>query len=191
MSREPLVFAFHNQTLYRFERADQRTASFFGGPLRVEFSGQPFGPKPLHLIACLSSLHIPALSKPFLTSLPLIYGMHYGGCELSYRVMSHCKLEILRMTPTSSLEDWPYPNFPPLIPFVPLRLHDTPRPASYDEFTDRFPDMPAEPAELIVAVPPPATVGLSFWNDGDLDGVTIVFECDLKNKEVRAYNVTT
>ena len=51
--------------------------------------------------------------------------------------------------------------------------------------------MPAEPAELIVAVPPPATVGLSFWNDGDLDGVTIVFECDLKNKEVRAYNVTT
>jgi hypothetical protein len=46
-------------------------------------------------------------------------------------------------------------------------------------------------AEMIVAIPPPATVGLSFWDCGDLDGVTIVFECDLQKRQVRAFNVTT
>jgi hypothetical protein len=44
-------------------------------------------------------------------------------------------------------------------------------------------------AELVVAVPPPATIGLSFWDDGD--GVTIVLECDLQKGEVRAFNVTS
>jgi hypothetical protein len=190
MSREPLVFAFHDKTLYRFERADRRSASVFGGPLRAEFSGQRFGPKPLHLIACLGVMHIPALGN--LLELPLIYGMHYDGCELSYRVESHRKIEILHIKPASSLDDWPYPNFPPLIPYLPLRLDDTPRRVSYDEFASRFSNMPEkQSAELVVAVPPPATVGLSFWSSGDPDGVTIVFECDLKKKEVRASNVTS
>jgi hypothetical protein len=48
-----------------------------------------------------------------------------------------------------------------------------------------------QPAELMVAVPPPATIGLSFWDSGDRDGVTIVFECDLKKKEVKVYSVTS
>ena len=30
-----------------------------------------------------------------------------------------------------------------------------------------------------VAVPPPATVGLSLWGRGDWDDVTIVFECNV------------
>lgn len=45
---------------------------------------------------------------------------------------------------------------------------------------------------MIVAVPPPASVGLSPWGDyGDGDGVTIVFECELKNRIVSAFNVTS
>jgi hypothetical protein len=44
---------------------------------------------------------------------------------------------------------------------------------------------------LVVAVPPTATIGLSFRDSGYGDGVTIVFECDLKKKEVKAYNVTS
>ena len=43
---------------------------------------------------------------------------------------------------------------------------------------------------LIVAVPPPATIGLSFWDVGDWDGVTIVFECDLQKRQMRAFNAT-
>ena len=73
---------------------------------------------------------------------------------------------------------------------MPLRLEDTPRSVSYDEFAGRFPNMPTEPEELMVAVPPPATIGLSLWGDsGDWDGVTIIFECDLKAREVKSYAI--
>jgi hypothetical protein len=191
MSRGTLVFAFHDETLYKFERADHLTASYFGGPPPREILGQPFGPRPLHQIACLGQLHIPALGRNHITELPLIYGMHYGGCELSYRFEYSHKIELLHIKPASSLEDWPYANFPPLIPYVPLKLEDSPQRASYDEFASRFPNMPNDATELVVAIPPPATIGLSFWDGGDWDGVTIVFECDLKKSEVSAFNVTS
>lgn len=121
MGAETLVYVFHDKTLYKFERAERLSGSHFGGPLRVEFSGQKFGPKPLHLIACLGSLHIGALSQPYLSQMPLIFGMHYDACELSYRFEGDRKIEILRIKPDTSLEDWPYTDFPPLIPYMPLR----------------------------------------------------------------------
>jgi hypothetical protein len=186
MSREPLVYAFHDQTLYIFEQAERRAHSQFGGPPPNEIIGEPFGPKPLHQIACLSGHHITALSRSHLNPLPLIHGMHFDGCRLSYRVESSHKIAVLSIDPASSLDNWPYANFPPLLPYVPLHLRDTPLSASYDEFASRFPNMPPEPAELTVAVPPPATIGLSLWGpNGDWDEVTIIFECDLKNRRVK------
>jgi hypothetical protein len=63
---------------------------------------------------------------------------------------------------------------------------------SYDKFAASFPNMPEkQSAEMVVAIPPPATIGLSFSDIGDWDGVTIVFECDLQKRQVRAFNVTT
>jgi hypothetical protein len=75
---------------------------------------------------------------------------------------------------------------------VPLRLDDSPHRVSYDDFAAPFPNMPEkQSAEMVIAIPPPATIGLSFWDIGDRDGVTIVFECDLQKRQVRAFNVTT
>jgi len=186
-----LVFAFHDDTLYTFERADRLTASCFDGP-SPRITGRTLGPRPLHRIASLGQLHIPALSQHHLFEMPLMYGMHYAGCLLSYRVESGHRIELLQMEPASSADDWPYPNFPPLIPYVPLRLDDSPPRTSYDEFAASFPNMPQkQSAEMVVAIPPPATIGLSFWDIGDWDGVTIVFECDLQKRQVRAFNVTT
>ena len=189
MSRERLIHAFHDKRLYLFERAERCGHSHFGGPLPSEIVGQTFGPKPLHQVARLSAWHIPALGQNYTNPLPLIFGMHFDGCQLSYRVHSGHKVEILKIEPDRSLDDWPYPNFPPLLPYIPLRLEDTPRSESYDHFARRFPNMPSEPAELMVCVPAPATIGLSFWGDGDA-GVTIVFECNLQNKEVTSYAMT-
>jgi hypothetical protein len=192
MDAETLVYAFHAEKLYTFERANQLSGSHFGGPLRAEFSGQTFGPKPLHLIACLGSLHIPVLSKPYLNQMPLIFGMQYDGCELIYRFESDRKVEVLHVKPGRSLEDWPYSNFPPLIPYMPVRLCDSPRSESYDSFAQRFENMPwPQPTEMVVAVPPPQAIGLSFWGDGDADGVTIVFECDLTKRQIKSYTVTS
>ena len=191
MSGGALVFAFHDDTLYTFERADRLTASCFGGP-SPGITGRTFGPRPLHRIASLGPLHIPVLAQHHLFDLPLMYGMYYDGCLLSYRVESGHRIELLQIEPASSADDWPYPNFPPLIPYVPLRLDDSPRRVSYDKFAASFPNMPEKQlAEMVVAIPPPATIGLSFWDIGDWDGVTIVFECDLQKRQVRAFNVTT
>jgi len=190
MNREPLVFAFHDKTLYTFERTDQHSASVFGGPLDANITGRPFGPKPLHLIARLRSRHLSVLGQRFVFDLPLIYGMQYDGCELSYRITKSHEIELLHIEPASSLDDWPYPNFPPILPYIPLRLDDTPQLTNYDSFAQRFSNMPwPQPTELVVVVPSPATIGLSLWGGGD-DGVTIVFECDLEAKKVKAYSMT-
>jgi hypothetical protein len=192
MRREPLLFAFHDGTVYTFERTDRHSASVFGGPLELKITGQPFGPKPLHHIACLRSWHLPVLGTRFVFSLPLIFGMQFDGCELSYRLVNANEIEVLRIKPAESLEDWPYPNYPPLLPYVPLRLDDTPQRESYDSFAQRFPNMPwPQPTELVVAVPPPATIGMSLWGPGDGDDVTIVFECDLEKQQIRSYSLTS
>lgn len=192
MPAEPLVFAFHDDRLYTFERADAHSASVFGGPMMARIAGQPFGPKPLHVIACIGGRHIPALNNHHLVELPLLYGLHYSGCQMSYRVKIARHIELLRISPVQSSDDWPYLNFPPLLPYVPLRLADTCRRVSYAEFAAPFPNMPEkQSAALMVAVPPPATLGVSLWGCGDDEGVTILFECDLETNTVSVTNVTT
>ena len=44
---------------------------------------------------------------------------------------------------------------------------------------------------LRVCHPPSATVGLSLWESGDWNDVTIVFECDLQKKQVKSYAMTS
>ena len=187
---ESLLFAFHDETLYTFGRGEKDSASVFGGPSRARMAGRAFGPKPLHHIARLGACHIPALVAHHLFDLPLIYGMYYCG-QQSYRVDYGHHIELLYIETATPVDDWPYPDFPPLLPYVPLQLQAEPSRTSYDEFAERFPNMPErQRADMIVAVPPPATIGLSLWgDDGDGEDVTIVFECDLKNRIVSASNV--
>ena len=92
------------------------------------------------------------------------------------------------MNSAESSDNWPYENFPSLIPYVPLRLKDSPRDATYEEFAARFTDIPDESAELIVCVPEPATIGLSFW--GGWRNVTIIFQCDLQKREITSIAMT-
>jgi hypothetical protein len=188
MNRETLVSAFHDGKLYEFERTYQHSASVFGGPMPSKITGQAFGPKPLHRIACMHGSDIKALSAAHIYELPLVFGMHYSGCELSYRVKYRYEIEVLRITPAESLDDWPYSNFPPLIPYVPLQLRNTPRDITYDEFAARFPNMPDEAAGLIVCVSEPETIGLSFWETWS--NVTVIFQCDLRSREVTSFAVT-
>ena len=187
-----MVFAFHNDTIFVFERAYKSSASSFGGPLEAEIEGIAHGPKPLHMIARLGGMHIGALSSHYLTDIPLIYGMCYDACEITYKVVYGHKIEVLKLSPSESSDDWPYRNFPPLLPYLPLRLSDVPRRENYATFAEAFPNMPGtQQAELVVAVPPPATLGVSLWGGGDGDGVTLLFECDLADRVVCATNVTT
>lgn len=190
MTDETLLFAYHDGTAYAFAGARGHASSSFGGPLEIDLGGVAHGPRPLHQIARLSSDHLPVLGAPTnWFELPLIYGLCYDGCRLEYRVDASGDVELLDLDPTRSSDDHPYVGYPSLLPYVPLALAATTR-ASYAEFANRLASMPpAQPSELVVAIPPPATLGVSLWGRfGDAEGVTIVFECDPSARIVRAYN---
>ena len=193
MVEEQLVFAYHNGTLFSFERAYRHSASEFGGPLGVKLSGIDYGPKRIHFIARLAAAHLrpmplgtPERGKLF--DVPLIYGMCFDGCNIEYHVDLKGNIEIHEMRPTESSDDWPYRNYPLLLPYLPLQIGET-RNCSYAEFAQRFVNMPElQPTDLVVAVPAPATLGVSLWGRWTTE-VTIVFECDLSDRVVSAYNI--
>jgi hypothetical protein len=193
MSEEQLVFAYYNETLVSFERAYKFSASEFGGPLEAKLSGIEHGPKPLHRIAQLAAMDLRPKSldageRTKLFNLPLIYGMCFDGCNIDYHVDIKGNIEIRKMRPTESSHDWPYPNYPPLLPYFPLQIGET-RNCSYAEFAQTFVNMPElQPTDLVIAVPTPATLGISLWGRWASE-VTIVFECDLSDRVVSAYNV--
>jgi hypothetical protein len=188
MAEEQLVFAYCDGTIFSFERADIHSESVFGGPMMAKLSGIEHGPKALHLIAALSSDDLPALGRHYVFDLPLIYGMCYDGCNLDYRVDVGRKVELLKLSPTQSSDDWPYPNYPTLLPCVPLQIAEK-RSANYAEFAEAFCNMPEQQTtELVVAVPNVATLGVSLWGNFASE-VTIVFECDLAERMVYAFNV--
>lgn len=191
MPEEQLVIAFHNNTIYSFERAGSHSASSFGGPMLIEFTGVS-RPEPLHLIARLAGLHLPALGQPYLLwGMPFVFGMRYAGCEMTYRVIDTHKIEILALKPAQPSDNCPYADFPSMLPFVPLRLIDVPRRVAYRDFVGFFPNLPnRQPAELVIAVPAPATIGLSFWGNADRKGTTIIFECNLDQGIINTYAVT-
>lgn len=188
MADEQLVLAYCNGTVFSFERAQKHSTSVFGGPMKPELSGIEHGPKPLHMIARLASMDLPAVGKHML-EIPLIFGMCYDGCTIKYCIDDVGKIELLELAPTQSSDDWPYLHFPLLLPYIPLQVGDMRR-CSYAEFAQAFPNMSdQQPSELVVAVPPPATLGVSLWGIGDDDNVTILFECDLSDRVVYASNL--
>jgi hypothetical protein len=196
MSAEQLVSLFYDGSVYSFERSHEHSPFTFGRPLEgtLRFPGVPKDDRPLHMVASLYLGRIPKVTKHygFQTELPLIYGFTYSGCEIKYRVKITGNIEILKLSPTKSCHDFPYKNYPPILPYVPLKI-SKPRRCTYSNFVEEIPNMDEkQPAELIVAVPPPATLGFSLWGPmGDAEGVVVVFECSVADRTVRAYNVCT
>jgi hypothetical protein len=191
MAAEQLVLAYCDGTVFSFERAERLSPSWFGGPLEARITGIKFGPSPLHMIARLARSDFAGSSRSDLFDIPLIYGVCYEACDLEYRVDDVGKIELRQLDPTESSDDWPYPNYPPLLPHVPLQLGEA-RLSTYEAFAEPLPNMPRlQPTELVVVVPAPATLGVSLWGkygDGD---VVILFECDLEKRVVYASNRCT
>jgi hypothetical protein len=187
---EVLVLAFDGSATYSFVRQEKQSFSVFGGPNEGKVVGKRFRNVQLHQIACLSPNHLPTLGA-YISDLPLLYGLRYGGGGLTYQ-FKYDDITILEMDQKKPSDDFPYKHYPLLLPFVPLAVAKRKK-QSWHQFATQFPNMPDnQPSDLVVVVPPPMTLGVSVWGKwGDAEGVCMVFECDLKSKRVKAYNVCT
>jgi hypothetical protein len=183
-----LPVVFYDGSAYFFERADTWSPSHFGGPSDVTVSGIEHGPRRLHHIATLGGRDLP-IGK-FGLQLPLIYGLTYSGCHLTYRKVPGSSIELLSLQPTTSSDDFPYSDYPALLPYLPLRISKTQR-CGFGEFSQFScqPDWRIDPAAFIVVVPPSPILGMSLWGpSGDAECVQIVFECDVSKGVIRAFN---
>ena len=117
--------------------------------------------------------------------------MSYSDSNLRYRIDGDLKDRDPENAPAELSEDWPYRNFMPLLPCVPFRLSDMPALMDLRGSRNALRAWPEQqPAQLEVAVSPPATVGLSLRGDGNGGGVSIGVDYNLEGRIPGASNVT-
>lgn len=186
---EQLIAVYADGKSYSFRRGGPHAESVYGGPLSQTVTGCAFGPARLHHVASLSASSLPLLQAPgrVVFNLPLVYGFRFEDCLLDYR-FDVGEVEVLRILPDESSEDWPYLDYPALLPYIPIEA-EPPIEQDWTEFALQF-SMFSEkpPAELVAVVPPAFLTGPSLWGPHG-EGVSVVFECDLSRKIVRTYNV--
>ena len=184
-----LPAAFFAGTAYFFERSDRWSSSYFGGPSEVKISRASKHPASLHHILTIGCRELPDLGK-FSLKLPLFYGLRYSGCTLRYRKIDTHNMEVFEMAPDSAMSDWPYPSYPPYLPYLPLRVSRSEQ-CDFREFSGLScqPSWEVSAKSLIVVVPASPVLGFSIWGpSGDAEGTQIIFECDLANGVVQAFN---
>ncbi|QXZ10313.1 hypothetical protein KUF54_03405 [Comamonas sp. Y33R10-2] len=94
------------------------------------------------------------------------------------------------ISPSQASEDWPYPDYPPLLPKLSLKLASAYE-ESWMQFSRRLPNLPeGQTATLVAIVPEPRSIGHSLWGEaGDDEAVCVVCECDLAKGLIRSYNI--
>ncbi len=193
MKLAPLIVAFHKGMRYELAHSAGHSASCFGGPLECELAGVRVSPRSLHYLGRLSDQQLRFLGAPaYVFEVPLIYGFRLSGCRLTYKLVSRSEVKIVSLSPRKPSLAFPYKGYPNMLPYVPLAVTTSSR-MSYKRFAESVPNLPEQQAaDLVIAVPPPAAIGVSLWGRyGDPEGVTVIFECDLASRTVSAFNVCT
>lgn len=191
MQPEDLHFPviYHRRQIYFLERAETNSRSYVGGPSGARIGGVEHGPRRLHHIATIATDCFEPLTR-FSKGEPLriLYGLCYDGCTMEYRDSGR-QIEILRIEPSCSRVDWPYPDYPSYLPFFPLKLQRRVV-ATWDEFS-QLSVQPLEQVkeEAIILIPSSPIWGMSLWGPwADGEGVQIVLKCDLTARTVIAHN---
>jgi hypothetical protein len=118
--------------------------------------------------------------------------MTFDGCSMEYKTNWRA-IEITKMEPTVSSDEWPYPDYPVHLSYVPLEVKGN-RECSLKEFSDSVMqgiDRTSD-SEVIVIVPPNPDLRMSIWGpSGDLNDVQIIFRYDSATGITKAYNACT
>ena len=199
----PLLRAYYRQQLHEYDLSDRHNGSTFGGPCSTPIYGDVPNAEYLHQVAMISGTQRPDYVSQSLQNLPLLYGLRFSGCDLSYRLVAgaiphegreilYRGVEILELYPDQPDDDWPYPNFPTYLPYWPIERKVS-RPCSWNEFAEEIFDVREDPpSQLIFAMSPPTKLGVSLWGlDGDLEGVEIIWEVDTETQHVLVRNRST
>ena len=122
--RNYLISAYFEGCAYFLTPGPSSLNSVFGGPPPVTISGISgtiLQPEKLHYVGRISQHDIPPLGR-HISEIPLFYGFTFDGCELRYELESSSTINLMDLDPARPLIDYPYPNYPPILPLIPLRL---------------------------------------------------------------------
>lgn len=171
---------------YFLKRAERLSGSYFGGPFTGKILGAPKAR--LHHIATIQGQCFPPLhSRVGGGEINLLYGISHESCELAYRRARYGEIEVVKVNPPRPSKDWPYPDYPSHLPYLPMQLEQEVE-CSLKEFSELScqPPFEAEPDEVIILVPPSPMLGMSMWGpDGDLECVQIVFRYNYVTEVVK------
>ena len=186
-------YAYYQGKVFCFAASKQTRFSYFGGSARHVMSGLEHGPRPLHHILTIWNRDMDIQGYNFGNEIPLMYGVSFDGCDLEYKRTAHRAIEVTKISPTKSSEDWPYQYYPFLLPYVPLEIKES-RKCSIEEFGDSVMQgvRGIKDTEIIVIVPPNPEIGVSIWGlEGDANDVQIIFRYDAATGITKAYNACT
>jgi hypothetical protein len=193
LSSQNFPYVYYKEKILAFGRSKQTRFSYFGGPAKHVMSGVEHGIYPLHHVLTIWNRDLNIEGYGFGFEVPLFYGLCYDGCSLEYKRTATRVIEITRLSPTSSSDDWPYPNYPAHLPYVPLEIIES-RQCSLNEFSDSVMQgiKSVKANELVAVVPPNPELGMSIWGvDGDAEDVQIIFRYDVDTGITQAYSACT
>jgi hypothetical protein len=183
-----------------FTRSERTENSYFGGPSKVAVKGAKHGPRRIHHIATISTADLGIADSKFGSAIPFYYGMCFECCDLNYKLPLHTMavvsapwIEVTEIEPNVSSDDWPYADYPQLLPYIPLEIQETiemPLEMFSESVMQGVDTLSDE--ELVLVVPPNTAMGVSLWGPwGDAADVQVIFIYNTKTAITRAYNACT
>ena len=195
--RWPIMFT--GGMLVRYEPCQGSGVAYVGGPLEQRFVGRKFGDEPLHRVFSFTPGVLPQPSGHYLQGrLGFFYGLRYDGCHLRYLVpvqlgvnaqfvQESDPIKVLTIQPKSSSSDWPYDDYPRLLPYVPLKEVSR-KPIDAQTFAATYSWQGIDDLsenELVVVVPTMPNLGISLWGRrGEDAAVQIIFRFNYLTNEV-------
>ncbi len=197
---EQFPYLHYRGRLTTFARSEVTAKSYFGGPGQLAIRSAKQDPITLHHLATISTSDMGINDSRYGYSIPFYYGMCYEDCDLSYKlppytieVASSPWIDITLINPKKSSKDWPYTDYPKLLPYIPLKIKDTiemPIEIFSENVMQGIETLSDD--ELVFVIPPNSQMGVSLWGPmGDSENVQIVFIYNLKTGSMRTYNACT
>jgi len=177
---------YHRERVFFTDLVDAAGARhWFGGNLDLDI--MPLGDHALHRIVTLD-LTDPQLgiaAPDDLRQLPLVFGCRVEACAFTYVVPSPRQIRIKRDWIMSATEDWPYPDYPDVLPRLGLRLREPVAMTldAFSEYTHQGLDF-ADADELIIVVPSVEDYGGVSLHGEHGWGVQIMFYFTMADRTV-------